>query len=83
MARSTKATPTTFIPGDDDIARRAFELYCARGCENGHDIEDWLQAERELRGVTAAVDNRPRRVRKPRLSETRLAEVGDAAGASA
>jgi hypothetical protein len=83
MARSTKATPTAFIPCDDDIARRAFELYCARGCENGHDIEDWLQAERELREVTAAVDNPPRRVRKPRLSETRLGELGGGAGASA
>lgn len=34
---------------DHDIARRAFELYCARGCQHGHDIDDWLQAERELR----------------------------------
>jgi hypothetical protein len=31
-----------------DIARRAYDLYCARGCEHGHDVEDWLQAEREL-----------------------------------
>ena len=32
-----------------DIARRAFELYCERGCEHGHDLGDWLEAERELR----------------------------------
>jgi Protein of unknown function (DUF2934) len=32
----------------DDIARRAYELYLARGCDAGHDVEDWLQAEREL-----------------------------------
>ena len=32
-----------------DIARRAYELYEARGREHGHDIDDWLQAERELR----------------------------------
>jgi hypothetical protein len=31
-----------------DIARRAYELYLARGCEPGHDVADWLQAEREL-----------------------------------
>ena len=36
---------------DDAIARRAFELYCARGCEDGHDVEDWLFAEREMRGL--------------------------------
>lgn len=33
-----------------DIARRAYALYLARGRENGHDVEDWLQAEGELRG---------------------------------
>lgn len=30
------------------VARRAFELYCARGKQDGFDLEDWLQAEREL-----------------------------------
>ncbi len=34
---------------DADMSRRAFELYEARGCHDGHDVEDWLQAERELR----------------------------------
>ena len=34
---------------DGDIARRAYDLYVARGCEHGHDVEDWLRAERELR----------------------------------
>jgi hypothetical protein len=34
---------------DSDIARRAYELYVARGCEHGHDVDDWVQAERELR----------------------------------
>jgi DUF2934 family protein len=82
MARSTKAT-TTSIPGNDEIARRAFELYCARGCEDGHDIEDWLRAERELREATAAVEIPTRRVRKPHPSEPRAAAVGDAARASA
>ena len=34
-----------------DIARRAYDLYLARGCVQGHDVEDWLQAERELNGA--------------------------------
>ena len=34
---------------EGDIARRAFELYCDRGREDGHDVDDWLNAERELR----------------------------------
>ena len=35
---------------DRAIARRAFEIFCERGCEHGHDLDDWLQAEREVRG---------------------------------
>jgi hypothetical protein len=35
---------------EDQIARRAYELYCARGREDGHDLDDWLQAECDLRG---------------------------------
>ena len=31
------------------IAYRAYELYEARGCEHGHDLEDWFRAESELR----------------------------------
>ena len=33
----------------DIIAQRAYALYLARGCEDGHDLDDWLRAERELR----------------------------------
>jgi len=31
------------------IARRAYDLYLARGRRHGHHVEDWLQAEQELR----------------------------------
>jgi hypothetical protein len=34
---------------DDAIAARAYERFAARGCEHGHDVEDWLAAEAELR----------------------------------
>ena len=37
-----------------DIARRAYDLYLGRGCEDGHDVEDWFQAEQELRRSSAA-----------------------------
>lgn len=30
------------------IADRAFELYMQRGEEHGHDLEDWLEAERQI-----------------------------------
>ena len=34
---------------ETDIARRAFEIYRERGRQHGRDLDDWLQAERELR----------------------------------
>jgi outer membrane protein TolC len=34
---------------EHDIARRAYDLYLARDHQHGHDLDDWLQAERELR----------------------------------
>jgi hypothetical protein len=30
------------------IASRAYELYVQRAQEDGHDIEDWLEAERQI-----------------------------------
>ncbi len=36
--------------GDEDIRKRAYEIYVERGMGHGRDVEDWLQAERELRG---------------------------------
>ena len=37
-------------PSHDTIARRAYELFCERGCADGGDMDDWLRAEQELRG---------------------------------
>ncbi len=49
-----KQTSTTEMPMRHDtpeereIRTRAYELYEQRGREDGHDREDWLQAEAEL-----------------------------------
>ena len=40
---------TPAVASDSDIARRAYQLYEERGGGHGHDLDDWLQAERELR----------------------------------
>ena len=40
---------------DDEIARRAYELYEARGFVDGFDVEDWLQAEQEIVGLSKPV----------------------------
>ena len=34
---------------DEEIRRRAYELFEARGGEDGHELEDWLRAEEEIR----------------------------------
>jgi hypothetical protein len=33
---------------DEEIRRRAYEIYLQRGEQPGHELDDWLQAEREL-----------------------------------
>ncbi|RYD33562.1 MAG: DUF2934 domain-containing protein [Verrucomicrobiaceae bacterium] len=39
----------------DRIAEEAYRLYCENGSEDGHCLENWLEAERRLRhsGTTA------------------------------
>ena len=42
------------VPRDDrlseeEIRVRAYELYLERGGVNGHEVEDWLRAEDEVR----------------------------------
>ena len=55
-AKSAPKLPSQPVIVDvSDIARRAYDLYQARGCQPGHDVDDWVQAERELRAP------RPRR----------------------
>ena len=52
------------------VAQRAYALYLARGREGGHDVEDWLQAERELLETT----NTPSSEKTLRLAGKRLSE---------
>jgi hypothetical protein len=56
-ARRRDATPQPRLsesrPDADRIAQRAYERYEARGREDGHDMDDWFEAERELSGVSS------------------------------
>ena len=47
-AHQSLTQPAT-VP-NSDVARRAYDLYLARGRKDGHDVDDWLQSERELHG---------------------------------
>lgn len=52
----------------DAVARRAYEIYQNRGGNHGADLDDWLEAERQLRrgasnvtGPTGSEPPKPRR----------------------
>jgi hypothetical protein len=45
---SVQTQITAVQPCDNDIRYRAYEIYIARGEQPGSDLDDWLQAEREL-----------------------------------
>ena len=49
----------------DAIAQRAYALYLARGNEDGHDLEDWIRAERELLEKIASKPSKPRKKTNP------------------
>ena len=34
-------------PSAESIRARAYQLYCESGYQNGHDLEHWLEAERQ------------------------------------
>ncbi len=40
-------------PTEDGIRQRAYEIYCARNGGLGNEVDDWLQAETELRQGSA------------------------------
>jgi hypothetical protein len=47
--KTTNATSEeSAVDLEEQIRRRAYELYERRGCEAGHETEDWLAAEAEL-----------------------------------
>jgi hypothetical protein len=37
------------MPSPVEVQRRAYELYLQRGGSHGHDLDDWYEAERQLR----------------------------------
>ena len=55
MAATKKTLASSKVPHDvlEQIARRAYELYVWRGREDGHDLDDWLKAEAEIKGEAA------------------------------
>lgn len=55
MKPAQRSEPTSKIPDpialEEQIRLRAYALYEARGREDGHELDDWLQAEAEILGT--------------------------------
>jgi hypothetical protein len=48
MQPQVEKTSVKDAPNHDEIRRRAYEIYLERGGLPGQELEDWLQAEREI-----------------------------------
>jgi hypothetical protein len=56
LSSSSESQVLEGSPTREEIALRAYQIYCERGDTPGTDVEDWLQAEREVtekRGKTS------------------------------
>jgi hypothetical protein len=60
----------------EDVARRAYELFLSRDGQHGRDVDDWLEAERQLRN-----NGTPPRPARRSASQTRAAKTLAAARA--
>ena len=66
-ARTSKKTNGTAdqFNDPDAVARRAYEIFQNRGGDHGADLDDWLEAERQLKpgpsAVTGPAPAKPRR----------------------
>ena len=47
--RAPESLPQPATVTNGDVARRAYDRYLVRDRDHGHDVDDWLQAECDLR----------------------------------
>lgn len=53
VAEPYSREPDSAVDKEERIRLRAYELYIERGRLDGHDMDDWLQAEAEILGTKA------------------------------
>ncbi|RPI55531.1 MAG: DUF2934 domain-containing protein [Acidobacteria bacterium] len=66
LTRAKKGNGSAHSLNDPEaVAKRAYEIYLKRGGLHGADLDDWLEAERQLRpgpsDVTGPAPSKPRR----------------------
>ena len=54
VARSGGMGSEAHDMSNEDVRRRAHEIYLSRGGADGDPVADWLEAEQEIRGRSAA-----------------------------
>ena len=70
MTKSANEPTRSAATSGEQIAARAYQLYLARGCAEGHALEDWLQAEAELTDLSPKAEAR-KGPRPPRRDSVR------------
>jgi hypothetical protein len=73
--RADESRPKT--PTHDDIARLAYAIYVGNGSRDGHDEQDWLEAERMLTSGEADDIPRPRNANDPQDERSSGARKSD------
>ncbi len=68
-------------PTDEQIKQRAYELFLTRGATHGHDVEDWLRAQAELREAADATNAASERRATHRRRDPSSQLIGDPAHA--
>ncbi len=46
-------TQTTYVDADfiEKVQKKAYELFLARGCTHGYDVEDWITTEQIIKSA--------------------------------
>ncbi len=56
---------------EEQVRQYAYRLFEERGCEDGHAVEDWLRAEREIRGFASRRGKLEAELRRSGASQSR------------
>jgi Protein of unknown function (DUF2934) len=55
----------------EEITRRAYGLYLERGGDHGSDVQDWVQAEKELGAASDAEKQKPQARKQTATRQTK------------
>ena len=59
MSPNSNSNSVVREPTTDEIALRAHQIWMEQGCPHGHDVDNWLEAQSQLRlGLNTTAPNR-------------------------